>query len=299
MLLGVAAVVVRVAAVVVRVPAVVVRVPAVLVRVPAVLVRVPAVLVRVPAVLARAVPLVVVAVLRRTARAASPSVGCLWRRIRRDLPDGGWLDQCGEHRAGIRHMPTGPVRSPATVRTSAPRSTRCRSRRRSPHTEHDMSPPTHGRRLTRRYRATVRCGHMLPWPSRPSPHLRDSRESPVVIHDSNQLRCPSLQALVASIVTAVVSIQFDVGAGDTEGTGILAVRTHLTSLADALVSASVVLTAAIICAGAAARRPSQEDQFVALLAQLQIPAHRQRARTRLPEPIKSVANSIAAPRSRP
>ena len=48
-------------------------------------------------------------------------------------------------------------------------------------------------------------------------------------------------------------------------------RTGITSLADALVSASVVLTTAIICAGAASADPSQEDQFVALLAQDQIP----------------------------
>jgi hypothetical protein len=50
-----------------------------------------------------------------------------------------------------------------------------------------------------------------------------------------------------------------------------AVRTGITSLADALVSASVVLTAAIICAGAASADPSQQDQFVALLEQDQIP----------------------------
>jgi hypothetical protein len=49
------------------------------------------------------------------------------------------------------------------------------------------------------------------------------------------------------------------------------VRTGITSLADALVSASVVLTALIVCAGAANAEPSQEDQFVALLAQDQIP----------------------------
>lgn len=48
--------------------------------------------------------------------------------------------------------------------------------------------------------------------------------------------------------------------------------TRITGFADALVGASVVLTAAIICAGAAAADPSQEDQFVALLAQQQIPA---------------------------
>src|ERR1700691_3082039 len=50
-----------------------------------------------------------------------------------------------------------------------------------------------------------------------------------------------------------------------------AVRTGITSLADALVSASVALTAAIICAGAAGAEPSQQDQFVALLEQEQIP----------------------------
>jgi hypothetical protein len=49
------------------------------------------------------------------------------------------------------------------------------------------------------------------------------------------------------------------------------VRTRITSLADALVSASVVLTAAIVCAGAAGADPSQQDQFVALLEQDQIP----------------------------
>jgi hypothetical protein len=49
------------------------------------------------------------------------------------------------------------------------------------------------------------------------------------------------------------------------------VRTGITTLADALVGVSVVLAAAIICAGAAAADPSQEDQFVALLAQDQIP----------------------------
>jgi hypothetical protein len=49
------------------------------------------------------------------------------------------------------------------------------------------------------------------------------------------------------------------------------VRTGITSLAGALVSASVVLTAAIICAGAASADPSQQDQFVALLEADQIP----------------------------
>ena len=50
-------------------------------------------------------------------------------------------------------------------------------------------------------------------------------------------------------------------------------RTGITSLADAVVSASVVLTAAIICAGAASADPSQQDQqFLALLEQDQIRA---------------------------
>jgi hypothetical protein len=50
-----------------------------------------------------------------------------------------------------------------------------------------------------------------------------------------------------------------------------AVRTGITSVANALVSASVVLAAAIISAGAAGADPSQQDQFVALLEQEQIP----------------------------
>src|SRR6201996_240726 len=58
--------------------------------------------------------------------------------------------------------------------------------------------------------------------------------------------------------------------------GNLAVRTRITglvvALVVALVGAWVALAAAIICAGAAAADQSQEDQFVALLAQQQIPA---------------------------
>jgi hypothetical protein len=50
-----------------------------------------------------------------------------------------------------------------------------------------------------------------------------------------------------------------------------AVRTGITSLAEALVSASVVLTFAMICPGAAAADPNQQDQFLALLEQEQIP----------------------------
>jgi Protein of unknown function (DUF732) len=50
------------------------------------------------------------------------------------------------------------------------------------------------------------------------------------------------------------------------------VRTGITSLADALVSVSVVLTAAIICAGAASADPSQQDQFLEKLQEAQIPA---------------------------
>jgi hypothetical protein len=49
------------------------------------------------------------------------------------------------------------------------------------------------------------------------------------------------------------------------------VRTGITRFADALVSASVVLTAAIICAGPASADPSQQDQFVALLEADQVP----------------------------
>jgi hypothetical protein len=52
------------------------------------------------------------------------------------------------------------------------------------------------------------------------------------------------------------------------------VRTGIASLADALVSSSVLLTAAIICAGTASADPNQQDQqdqFVSLLAQDQVP----------------------------
>ena len=48
-------------------------------------------------------------------------------------------------------------------------------------------------------------------------------------------------------------------------------RTGVARLAEALASASVVLTAAVICAGAASADPSQQDQFVALLEQDQVP----------------------------
>jgi hypothetical protein len=52
---------------------------------------------------------------------------------------------------------------------------------------------------------------------------------------------------------------------------VTAVRTGIASLADALVGASVVLTAAIIFAGVAGADPNQQDQFLALLEQEQIP----------------------------
>ena len=52
---------------------------------------------------------------------------------------------------------------------------------------------------------------------------------------------------------------------------VTAARTGITGLAHALISASVVLTAAVICAGAAGADPSQQDQFLALLEQEQIP----------------------------
>ena len=48
-------------------------------------------------------------------------------------------------------------------------------------------------------------------------------------------------------------------------------RTGIASLPAALVSASVLLTAAVVCAGAAGADPSQQDQFLALLEQEQIP----------------------------
>jgi hypothetical protein len=49
------------------------------------------------------------------------------------------------------------------------------------------------------------------------------------------------------------------------------VRTGISSLAALLVSVGVVLPAAVICAGAASADPSQQDQFVALLEQDQVP----------------------------
>jgi hypothetical protein len=48
--------------------------------------------------------------------------------------------------------------------------------------------------------------------------------------------------------------------------------TGIASRANALVSALVVLTAAVMCAGTARADPSQQDQFLALLEQEQIPA---------------------------
>ena len=49
-------------------------------------------------------------------------------------------------------------------------------------------------------------------------------------------------------------------------------RTCIIRLADALVGASVAVSAAITCAGGAGADPSQQDQFLARLQQLQIPA---------------------------
>ncbi len=52
---------------------------------------------------------------------------------------------------------------------------------------------------------------------------------------------------------------------------VTAVRAGITSFANVLITASAVLTAAMICAGAAGADPSQQDQFLALLEQEQIP----------------------------
>jgi hypothetical protein len=49
------------------------------------------------------------------------------------------------------------------------------------------------------------------------------------------------------------------------------VHIAIRSLADALISAVVALSAASVCAGAAGADPNQQDQFLALLEQEQIP----------------------------
>ncbi|WP_165762657.1 DUF732 domain-containing protein [Mycolicibacterium vulneris] len=49
-------------------------------------------------------------------------------------------------------------------------------------------------------------------------------------------------------------------------------RVRIARLAEALVNTSVLLAAPVICAGGAGADPSQDAQFVALLAQQQIPA---------------------------
>ena len=71
-------------------------------------------------------------------------------------------------------------------------------------------------------------------------------------------------------------------------------RTRITSLADALVSASVVLTAAIICAGAAGADPSQQDQFWRCSNKNRFPPSIT-CLVSSPEPMEFVANSMAAP----
>ncbi|MCV7245995.1 DUF732 domain-containing protein [Mycobacterium mantenii] len=51
-----------------------------------------------------------------------------------------------------------------------------------------------------------------------------------------------------------------------------AVRIRIARLAEALVNTSLLLAAAVVCAGGAGADPNQDAQFVALLAQQQIPA---------------------------
>ncbi|WP_082954991.1 DUF732 domain-containing protein [Mycobacterium mantenii] len=51
-----------------------------------------------------------------------------------------------------------------------------------------------------------------------------------------------------------------------------AVRIRIARLAAALVNASLLLAVAVVCAGGAGADPNQDAQFVALLAQQQIPA---------------------------
>jgi hypothetical protein len=100
----------------------------------------------------------------------------LWGRIRRDLPQGGWPDQCGEARSDRVHRFVRRGMSP--LRSEPGRHRQLCS------TDHAQggayqgcdhrilsmySPPTHSHRLRRRYPLIVRCGRTPTQPSRPRP----------------------------------------------------------------------------------------------------------------------------------
>jgi hypothetical protein len=102
----------------------------------------------------------------------------------------------------------------------------------------------------------------------PRPQPAGLRESPVVTQGYNSYDVHHCRRQPPALLTLGID---RIGCrAMTLKNGNPAVRTGITRLANALVSASVVFTAAIICAGAAVA-DSQQDQFVAQLEQLQIP----------------------------
>ena len=110
---------------------------------------------------------------------------CRDRWVRRNLPDGGWPDQCGERRAMCARfqpaLPGGFHRGISPLR-SGPRRHRqlCRAHhargdayQRGDHRVLGLpSPSTHSRRLRRRHAVMFRRGHTPAWPSRHAPNLR-------------------------------------------------------------------------------------------------------------------------------
>ena len=142
--------------------------------------------------------------------------GDLWRRIRRDLPQGGWPDQRGEHRAVFaryrqalsvhRHVRRGmsPLRSEPGRHRQLCSTDHARgdTYQGGDHCILSMyAPPRHSQHLRRRSRyGSMRSYAYTAVLARPQ--SAGLRESPVVIHGYNQLQFPSLQAPAAAIVTA-------------------------------------------------------------------------------------------------
>jgi hypothetical protein len=110
----------------------------------------------------------------------------LWRRIRRELPQGDWPDECGEHRAMLaRYRPAlmhrlvrcgmSPLRSEPGRHRQLCSTDHARggAHQGSDHRTLSMySPPAHRRLLRRRYPVMVRRRHTPTQPSRDAPNLR-------------------------------------------------------------------------------------------------------------------------------
>lgn len=94
---------------------------------------------------------------------------------RRNLPDGGWSDQCGERYACTRFRPALPAEFRRLCRDHHARDGADQGG--DHHALGMYSPSAHSGGLRGRHAVTFPCLHTLAWPSRRAPNLQVARTS--------------------------------------------------------------------------------------------------------------------------